>query len=127
MKAILERIKNEPALVVGLVSAIIALLLAFGLSLTDEQVGGIMAVVVAILAVVTRSQVTPTRVVAAEVKQGEVVTGPAAPPAGEPAAVVTSDDGTGLNEQGAFDTGILLAAACVVVIVVGLVWLFQAL
>ena len=97
MSAVVERIKREPALVVGFVSALIALLLAFGIPLNNEQVGGIMAVVVAVLAFVTRAQVTPNVSVAAkETPQGEVVTGPAAPPAGEPAAVVTSDDGTGL-------------------------------
>jgi uncharacterized membrane protein len=57
--SILERIKREPALIVGLVGALIALSLAFGLDLSVEQQGGIMAVVVAVLAIVTRQQVTP--------------------------------------------------------------------
>lgn len=147
MKSILERVKNEPALLIGLVSAAISLILAFGIDLTDKQVGGIMAVVVALLALVTRSQVTPTRAVAAEVVKGEVVTGAATPPAGEPAEVVPADphlsfldrqDGVGARhveeqgaarhpEEGAVDTSILLALACVVVILCGLVWLFQAL
>lgn len=147
MKTILERVKNEPALLIGLVAAVISLVLAFGVSLTDEQVGGIMAVVVAVLAVVTRSQVTPTRSVAAEVIKGEVVTGEAVPPAGEPATVVTADTGglsrldrmDGLRhpeegqpsarhpEEGAVDTSILLALACIVVIICGLVWLVQTL
>lgn len=64
--SILDRIRREPALVTGLVSAGIALLVAFGLELTGEQTGAIMAVVVAVLAVVTRSQVTPTVDVADE-------------------------------------------------------------
>ena len=147
MKNIPERIKNEPALAIGLVSSVIALALAFGFTLSDEQVGGIMAVVVAVLALVTRSQVTPTRAVAAEVVKGEVVTGEAVPPAGEPATVVTADTG-GLSrldrldgirhpeesqpsarhpEEGAVDTSILLALACIVVIICGLVWLVQTL
>lgn len=138
MKNILERVKNEPALIIGLVSAVIALALAFGFTLSDEQVGSIMAVVVAILAVVTRSQVTPTRAVAAEVVKGEVVTGAAVPPAGVAAEVVPADpqlsrldilDGRGARhpEEGAFDTGILIALACLVVIICGIVWLAQAL
>ena len=136
MKSILERIKNEPALLIGLVSAAISLILAFGIDLTEKQVGGIMAVVVALLALVTRSQVTPTRAVAAEVVKGGVFTGDAAPPAGEPAEVVPADpylskldrlDGVRHPEEGSVDTSILLALACVVVILCGLVWLFQAL
>jgi len=55
----LARIKNEPALVTAFVAAAIALITAFGLDLTNEQVGGIMAVVAAGLGFVTRSQVTP--------------------------------------------------------------------
>lgn len=123
MKSILERIKNEPALVVGLVSAVIALALAFGFTLTDEQVGGIMAVVVAVLAVFTRSQVVAfRRVEAYQTVQGEVVTGPASPPAGEPASVVTEDKP--YDEFGAYDgAGILIVIAAIVVIVCGVVWL----
>lgn len=137
MKNILERLKNEPALILGLVGAVISLGLAFGVSLSDEQVGGIMAVVVALLAIITRSQVTPTRSVAAEVVKGQVVTGAAVPPAGEPAAVVPEAgdvsyldqrDGIGARhpEEGAMEVGsVLVALACIVVVLCGLVWLIQ--
>jgi hypothetical protein len=50
---------KEPALIVALVSALIALGVGFGLPVTAEQVSLIMAVVIAALAFVTRSQVTP--------------------------------------------------------------------
>lgn len=60
MHTILDRIRREPALVTGAVSALIALGVAFGLDLSGEQTGAIMAVVTAVLAFVTRSQVTPT-------------------------------------------------------------------
>ena len=58
---------NEPVAVItaviALVSAIVALLPLFGVALTAEQIGGIMAVVVALGSVVStllvRSQVTP--------------------------------------------------------------------
>lgn len=52
---------REPALIVGLVGALIALLVAFGLELSTTQQGAVMAVVIAALALVTRSQVTPTK------------------------------------------------------------------
>ena len=138
MKNILERIRREPALVIGLVSAVIALLLAFGFSLTDEQVGAIMSVVVAVLAVVTRQAVTPNISVAAKeaaARASALVAGPAARvPDGEPVEVVRAAPDGALSfvagrhrERGAFDTGILLALACIVVILVGVVWLAQAL
>lgn len=60
MHTILDRIRREPALVTGAVAALIALGVAFGLDLTGEQTGAIMAVVTAALAFVTRAQVTPT-------------------------------------------------------------------
>jgi hypothetical protein len=56
----LARIKREPALAVGLVQTVLGLVLAFGVDLSNEQVGAIMAVTAAVLALVTRSQVTPT-------------------------------------------------------------------
>lgn len=55
----LERIKAEPVLVTGLVRALILCVTAFGLSLSPEQVAGIMLVVEAGLAFVTRASVTP--------------------------------------------------------------------
>lgn len=53
-------IRNEPALIVGLVQAILALVLAFGVSLSEEQIGSILAITSVILAIVTRMLVTPT-------------------------------------------------------------------
>lgn len=52
--------KREPALWLGLVGALIAVGVGFGLKVTAEQVGLIMAGVSAVLAFITRSQVTPT-------------------------------------------------------------------
>lgn len=59
MNGIWKRIKQEPALVTGVVSAAIALAISFGIGLSEQQVGAIMAFVVAILAIVTRQAVTP--------------------------------------------------------------------
>ena len=67
-------IKNEPALISGLVSAIIALAISFGAGLSDEQVGSIMAVVTIGLAIAVRAVVTPTN----------KIDTPVQPPAGEP-------------------------------------------
>jgi hypothetical protein len=52
-------IRTEPAVIAGLVQAILALAVSFGLSLTPEQIGSILAVTAAILALVVRQQVYP--------------------------------------------------------------------
>jgi len=52
-------IKSEVPLILGLLSAVLGLLLAFGVTLSQEQVGCIMAVAAAVMAVITRSQVSP--------------------------------------------------------------------
>lgn len=55
----LERIKDEPVLVVALVEAVLALVVAFGLDLTTEQTAGILLVTGAVLAFVARQRVVP--------------------------------------------------------------------
>lgn len=55
-----EVIKHEPILISGLVQAVIGILLAFGVDLSNEQVGSIMAATAIILAIVARMFVTPT-------------------------------------------------------------------
>lgn len=52
-------LKSEPAAVAGAVQAVIALVVAFGLSLSADQIGAIMAVVAAALALVVRQNVAP--------------------------------------------------------------------
>ena len=56
-------LKIEPALVTGAVSAILVLVTAFGLPLTEDQkaaiLGTIVPVLVLVQALVTRGQVTP--------------------------------------------------------------------
>jgi hypothetical protein len=47
---------REPALIIGAIQAIVALGIGFGLHVTPEQFGLIMAAVTALLAVLTRSQ-----------------------------------------------------------------------
>ena len=53
-------IRNEPVLIQGLVQAILGIVLAFGVDLSNEQVGSIMAATSVILAIITRMLVTPT-------------------------------------------------------------------
>ena len=57
----LERIKDEPALAAGFVQAALALAVAFGLDLTPEQIGAVLAVTGATLAFVVRRKVVPQR------------------------------------------------------------------
>lgn len=61
----LEKIRNEPARVVGVVLAALGLLSAFNLGISDEQTAAVVALVGAVLALVgaetVRAQVTPTR------------------------------------------------------------------
>ena len=51
---------REPAAIVAFVQAIIVLAVTFGLRLTPEQTGAILAVVALGLGLVTRSQVSPS-------------------------------------------------------------------
>lgn len=55
---------REPVLVMTVVQASIALVLAFGVSLTPAQIGAIVAFSAAVLGLITRSQVTPSSNVA---------------------------------------------------------------
>lgn len=57
----IERVRKEPVLVTALVQAILGLLLAFGLDLTNEQVGSIMALTAALLAFVARAKTRSKR------------------------------------------------------------------
>jgi hypothetical protein len=57
----IERLKNEPVAIVAAIEAALMLALAFGAPLTKEQIAGIMTLALAILAIVARGAVTPTR------------------------------------------------------------------
>lgn len=58
MKSLWSR---EPAAILGALQAVIALAISFGLELSAEQVGAVVAATAAVLALITRSQVTPTK------------------------------------------------------------------
>ena len=55
-------LRAEVPLLLGLVQAVTALVIAFGVTLTQGQIGSILAASAALLAVVTRTQVTPKNV-----------------------------------------------------------------
>jgi uncharacterized protein (DUF697 family) len=50
---------REPAMVLALVQTAIVLGVAFGLRLTPEQTGAILALTAVVLGLITRSKVTP--------------------------------------------------------------------
>lgn len=79
-------LKNEPVLLSGLVQAVIGLLLAFGVSLSNEQVGSIMAATAIIVAIATRMFVTPNDRVPIALPGPQAVEGvpPTAPPMASP-------------------------------------------
>ena len=51
---------REPAMVVAFVQAVIVLAVAFGLRLTTEQTGAILALTAIVLGLITRTQVSPS-------------------------------------------------------------------
>lgn len=50
---------REPAMVLALIQAVLALVVTFGLHLSPEQTGAIVAVSAIVLGLITRSRVTP--------------------------------------------------------------------
>jgi len=70
-------LRNEPVLIQSLVQAILGLFLAFGVDISHEAVGAIMATTAVLLAILTRMFVTPIP-----------------PTTGPPAAPITPTGGT---------------------------------
>lgn len=59
MSTAVARIKAEPAVVVSLVSALLALAVAFGAHLSGEQIAAIVAPIQIVAGLFIRSKVTP--------------------------------------------------------------------
>ncbi len=59
--AIINRIKEEPVAVMAVIEAILAVVVVFGISLTTAQATAILGLAGAILTLIARQQVTPTR------------------------------------------------------------------
>lgn len=55
---------REPAAILGAVGALLALAIAFGFELSDEQVGAILAATSAVLALITRTVVASPKTLA---------------------------------------------------------------
>lgn len=53
--------KSEPALILGALNAVFAVAVGFGLKVSPEQVGLVNAAVAAVLAVILRAHVSPSR------------------------------------------------------------------
>lgn len=52
---------REPAMVLAFVQTVLVLAVTFGLKLTPEQTGAILALTAVVLGLITRTQVTPGR------------------------------------------------------------------
>jgi ascorbate-specific PTS system EIIC-type component UlaA len=125
--ALVEKIRREPALLVAFVTAVLIALTEFGVDMTTGQQAAIVGVVIAIGSIIVRQSVTPNVNVGALTDDapgntnGDLMAGQASSvPDGDPVDVVPVD------EVGAYDTGnLLVALACLVIIVVGLVWLVR--
>lgn len=65
----------EPAILVGLIQSCLALAVSFGWSMTPEQVGSIMAVVSAILALLVRQAVVSPNTIAMAEEISQPITG----------------------------------------------------
>lgn len=74
----LARVTREPALVIGVITSGVGLAVLFGLDITQEQIGGIVLFVGALMALV-RFLTTPASEVVVQAKpNGDVVAGAAA-------------------------------------------------
>ncbi len=56
-----ERIKNEPVAVMAVIEALLGVLVVFGIPMTPEQSFAVLVLAGAILTLIARQQVTPTR------------------------------------------------------------------
>jgi len=75
--SLLARLVREPALIVGVITAVFGLLAVFGVDLTKQQIGAVVTLAGAVMALL-RFVLTPSSEVVAQVRDGVVVAGPAA-------------------------------------------------
>jgi len=71
----MQMLAKEPALIVGFLEAVLALAVAFGLDLDAGQVGAIMSVVTASLALLLRQAVVAPATIAQSADVPQTVTG----------------------------------------------------
>jgi hypothetical protein len=65
-------LRREPATVMAAVQALLALALSFGLDLSTQQIGALLAATAAVLGLVTRSQTYSRYVVVRDARLGAV-------------------------------------------------------
>lgn len=129
MSRIWEKLQREPALLVGLVTAILSLLVSFGIDISDESQAAIVALVIAVGAIIIRQSVTPNVSVGAHQDDleppGHMVAGDASPiPNDTPVDVVEQEP---LWDEKGHGSATALTVAAVLVIIVCLVWLLERL
>ncbi|MCH8613489.1 hypothetical protein [Arsenicicoccus dermatophilus] len=94
LAVIAANIKAEPALVTQTIGAVLTLLVAFRVPVTEDQRAAILGVGMVLVGLVIRAQVTPAAKVAARVDgEGRVVSGPADPVHDDGDPVVVSASG----------------------------------
>lgn len=65
--------KTEPALILGAIQALIALIVSFGLSLTTEQIGAILAFAAVVVSIITRYLVVSPATLEAKVTEAKLI------------------------------------------------------
>jgi hypothetical protein len=73
------RLLNEPVLIGTAIRAVVLAGMAFGLQITPEQLAAVMLAIEAVLALVTRTLVTPNQLAEARVDAGGRPTQPLTP------------------------------------------------
>ena len=124
MSGIVYRIRRQPALLVGLVQAVLLVLVEFNVEVTEGQQAAIMSLIIAIGAVIIWNSVTPNVSVGA--KQDDLEPGMVAGDA-SPLLNDTPVDVTAKDEYGHGTGNTLITVAAVLVIIVCLVWLLSRL
>ena len=72
----MSRLLNEPVMIAAAIRAVILAAVSFGLNVTAEQTATLMVAVESVLALVTRSLVTPNQLAEARVAAGGSPTTP---------------------------------------------------
>lgn len=68
-----DRLRLEPVMVLALVEATLALVASFGLELTGEQTGALMAFAAIVVGLIARSRVVPVERIGTEIVSVEIV------------------------------------------------------
>lgn len=72
----MKRLLNEPVVIGGAIRAVLLAFMAFGVSLTPEQLAAVMFAVESVLVAITRALVTPNQLAEQRVAEGGSPTKP---------------------------------------------------